>query len=254
MQKTFILLGAIFLACSAQAQSTDNNTIPADSTHHHGTHRNWASHDGSRNRDGGREGFRSFGHPGGYLTGGPGMGRGRGERVHYTPEQRRQMRDINTDYHNKAAGLFKNDNMTLGQYKAALIALQKDKKSKMQALLTPEQKERLAKAKQRMSENRQVMAAARMERLKIRLNLTDQQVTALRAKEEALHAQLKAIHENDDLLPQQKMEQYKELSGKRKDILKSVLTPDQQTRFSEMESAHEGREHRQMPGMREEGK
>jgi Spy/CpxP family protein refolding chaperone len=236
MQKTFILVGAIFLAFSARAQSTDNNTMTADSTHRYGTHRNWEHHDGGDRRDG----FNSF-----------------GQRVHYTPEQRRQIRDIDTDYHKKAAGLFNNDNLTLRQYKAGLIALQKDKKSKMQALLTPEQKDRLAKAKQRMAENMQVMAAARMERLKIRLNLTDQQVTALRTKEEALHGQLKAIHENDDLLPQQKMEQYKELAGKRKDIIKSILTPDQQTKFSEMESAREGREgreHRRMPGMREEGK
>jgi Spy/CpxP family protein refolding chaperone len=242
MQKTFILLGAIFLACSAQAQTTDGNSnIGADSTHRYGMHRDGRHREGG-DRDG-RDGFRSFRHDGGVA-----------QRLHYSPEQRGQIRDINTDYHKKAADLFKNDNQTLGQYKAGLIALQKDKKSKLQALLTPVQKERLAKGKQRMAENMQVMAAARMERLKIRLSLTDQQVTTLKTKEDALHTQLKAIHENDDLLPQQKMEQYKELMGKRKEIVKSVLTPDQLTKFSEMESAHEGREHRYMPGMREEGK
>jgi Spy/CpxP family protein refolding chaperone len=283
MQKTSILLGAIFLACTAQAQSTDgSNNNATDTTHRYGMHRNWGHRDGSdsmhrgdwnrysrggdrqggdrqdgdrldRDGRGGGEGFRHFGHVGGGWAG-SGMGRDGAHRLHYTPEQRRQIRDINTDYHKKATDLFKNDNLTLRQYKAGLIALQKDKKSKMQALLTPQQKEQVAKGKQRMAENAQVMAAARMERLKIRLGLSDQQVATLKTKEEALRSQLKAIHENDDLLPQQKMEQFKELIGKRKEIIKSVLTPEQQTKFSEMESAREGREHRPMPMMHDEGK
>lgn len=208
MQKTFIFLSAILLACSAQAQTTDGSNKGTDSTHHYHMNRNWGHH-----------------------------------HIHFTPEQRRDIRDINTDYRKKADDLFKNDNRTLGQYKAGLIALRKDKKSKIQALLTPEQKERLTKAKQRRAENRQVMAAARMERLKIRLSLTDQQVMTLKTKEEALHGQLKAIHDNDDLLPQQKMEQFKDLMAKRKDIIKSVLTPDQLTKFNSMESVHEGHDH-----------
>ncbi len=172
------------------------------------------------------------------------MGREGASRLHYTPEQRKQIHDINTDYHKKAADLFKNDNLTLRQYKAGLIALQKEKKAKLKGLLTPEQKARLAKGKQRAAENAQVMAAARMERLKIRLGLSDQQVATLRSKEEALRTQLRSVHENDDLLPQQKMEQFKELGSKRKEIIKSVLTPDQLTKFNEMEMAHQS--HRPM--------
>jgi Spy/CpxP family protein refolding chaperone len=236
MQKTFIFLSAILLACTAQAQTTDGSTNGTDSTHHYHMNRNWGHRNGSDSHDG-HDGFRSFGHnQGGWA------GRDGAHHIHYTPEQRKQIRDINADYHKKATDLFKNDNLTLRQYKAGLIALQKDKKSKMQALLTPEQKDQIAKSKERAAENMQVMAAARMERLKIRLGLSDQQVAALKSKEETVHAQLKAIHENDDLLPQQKMEQFKEVMAKRKDIIKSVLTPDQLTKFNSMESAREDRD------------
>jgi Spy/CpxP family protein refolding chaperone len=251
MQKTFILAGAIFLACSARAQSTDGNN-GTDTTHRYGMHRNWDNGDGrdrqheGNMRDGGREGFRSFRHGGDMRDG--------AQHIRYTPEQRRQMRDINMDYHKKAADLFNNDNLTLRQYKAGLIALQKEKKGKLKALLTPEQTQQLAKRKQHATENAQVMAAARMERLKIRLGLNDQQVATLKTKEEALRAQGKAIHENDDLLPRQKMEQFKELMAKRKEIIKSVLTPDQLTKFSEMESARREHQHGRMPMMREESK
>jgi len=236
MQKTIIFLGAILLACSVQAQTTDGTKVSADSTHHYRMNRNWGGRDDNQRGDSRRGDFHSFGHSEGF------MGRNGGHHIHYTPEQRKQIRDINTDYRNKAADLFKNDNLTLRQYKAGLIALQKDKKSKMQALLTQQQKDQIAKGKERAAENRQVMAAARMERLKIRLGLSDQQVATLKSKEEAMHAQLQAIHENDDLLPQQKMEQFKDVMSKRKDIIRSVLTPDQLTKFNSMESAREGHE------------
>src|SRR5450432_2474625 len=99
MQKTFILLGAILLAFSAQAQTTDgNNNIGADTASRYGMHRDGRHHEGS-DRDG-RDGFRSFRHDGGGWAGGGGDRGGRGRDgargLHYTPEQRSQIRDINT--------------------------------------------------------------------------------------------------------------------------------------------------------------
>src|SRR5258705_1644878 len=129
------------------------------------------------------------------------------DSTHYTPEQRRQLMAINKDYHDKSAGLFKKDNITLKEYKAGLLALQKDRRSKMEALLTPQQKEQQARRKKMAGENRQVAEAARLERLKLRLNLSDDQVTKIKAGQADLHAQARSIHENDDLLPPEKMEQ-----------------------------------------------
>ena len=148
---------------------------------------------------------------------------------------------INMDYHKKSSDLFKKDNITLKEYKAGLVALQKEKKSKLEALLTQKQKDELAARKKRASENMQVMAAARMERLKIRLNLSDDQIAKLKSGQESLRAQMQSIHENQDLLPQQKMEKLKDLAAKRQDDFKSVLTPEQLSKLQEMK-------HRQRPG------
>ncbi len=227
MQKAIIFLGAIFFACSVEAQVPDATNSPADTTHHAGMHRHWGRNDDRRDgagRDGqfGR-GFRSFGE------------RGSRPHIHFTPKQRQQMQAINSDYRKKSADLFKNDNMSLRDYKAGLLALQKDRKSKIQALATPQQKEQMEKWKKSRAENAQVMAAARMERLKIRLSLTDQQVATLKSKESDLRNQMKSLHENDALLPQQKMEQFREMAAKRKELVKSVLTPDQLSKYNEME-------------------
>jgi hypothetical protein len=191
---------------------------------------------GFRGRDGWAfhrrgEGFRHGGE--GFRHGGPGFRHG-GEHIRYTPEQRKQVMAINKDYHQKSEDLFKQDNLTLKQYKAGLVALQKDKKDKLQALLTPQQKDEMAARRKRMTENAQVMEVARLERLKLRLNLSDDQVTKIKTGQEALHSEVKAIHENDNLLPQQKMEQMKVLMARRNDTFKAVLTPDQYTQFEKM--------------------
>src|SRR5438034_11156950 len=100
------------------------------------------------------------------------------------------------------------------------MALQKNRHSKMEALLTPQQKEQVARRKKMADENRQVAEAARMERLKLRLKLSDDQVTKIKAGQADLHSQVRSIHENDNLLPQEKMEQMKGLMAKRKDVFK----------------------------------
>ena len=214
LRKTIFLLGAVTLGWAAHAQT-------ADSTQ---KHRNFGPR--GHNFAQGNRGARGFGHR---------------EFIRYTPEQRQQIAAINKEYRQKSTDLFKKDNITLREYKATLITLQKEKKSKVEALLTQKQKDEMAARRKRMTENAQVMAAARMERLKLHLNLTDEQVTKIKAGQQDLHQQLKAIHENDNLLPQQKMEQLKTLMAKRNDTYKSVLTPEQYSQFEKMSHHREGR-------------
>ncbi|WP_431213695.1 hypothetical protein ACQ86N_01920 [Puia sp. P3] len=229
LRKSIFLLGALTIGWAAEAQT---GTIPSDSTHRF--HRKF---DGA-GREGGREthGFAREGR--GFERGGRGFGHGRA-MIHYTPEQRQQVAAINKEYRQKSSDLYKKDNITLREYKASLVALQKEKKSKMEALLTPKQKEEMAARRKRMTEDRQVMAAAHIERLRLRLDLSDDQVSKIKAGQESLHAQAKAIHENDNLLPQEKMEQMKSLMAKRNDTFKSVLTPEQYSQYEKM-SQHRG--------------
>jgi hypothetical protein len=239
-----------------------------DSTHHgfgqHGNwnkdgHQGWANgRDGWKGNHGNRDGWASRGHQGFGQHGHHGFGkrghqnfgqhghqgfasrgnhhgfRHHGEGIRYTPEQRKQLMAINKEYKQRSEDLFKQDNLTLKQYKAGLVALEKAKKGKMAALLTPQQKDQVAARRKQMEENRQVMAVAHLERLKLRLNLTDDQVARIKAGQEDLHSQVKAIHENSDLLPQQKREQMKALLAKRNDTYRSVLTPEQYSQFEKM--------------------
>ena len=244
----FILSGTIFLGLAVSAQST--NPGPAgstDTTRRIGMRHNFRPRNGGdslHRHEGWGQGGRETGRFGGgedgrgWREGRPGeRGQEGRHRLHYSPEQRQQMMAINVDYRKKSEDLFKKDNSTLGEYKAGLIALRKEKKSKLEALITPAQKDEITKWKAGRSENRQVMAAARMERLKLRLNLSDDQVARLKSGQAGLRAQMQSIHENDNLLPQQKREQLKGLRARREDALKSVLTPDQLAKFQEMQKS-----------------
>jgi hypothetical protein len=241
LKKALLFTGALFLGWAVNAQtSASGSNMSSDTTHRSGMHRVW-------NGRSGQAGFRhnGFGGPGGkdwaHRDGRDGFrsrGRdgwaGRGPRIRYTPEQRTQVMAINKDYHQKAEDLYKKDNITLKEYKTGLVALQQERKGKLEALLTQQQKDERTARMKRMSENVQVMQAAHLERLKLRLNLSDDQVAKIKAGAENSRSQLKALHENDNLLPQQKREQMKDLMAKQKETIKSVLTPEQLGKFEEM--------------------
>jgi len=235
MKHISALLALVFLGWAANAQSTDNNNLSDTLHRHHPNHNNWNRSDNNRNHDGA---MNRFDHRGGRnreqsFRNHNRFGRGVRE-MHFTPEQRKQMQAINMDYRKKSADLYKMDNITLKEYKSQLLALQKDKKNKTQALLTPEQKNEMAEFKKKREENAQVMAAAHLERMKIKLNLTDQQTATIKSQEQNLRVQMKSIRENDNLMREQKMEQMKALFAKQKDAIKSVLTPEQQSQFENM--------------------
>ncbi|HXB92552.1 MAG TPA: hypothetical protein VNU72_09695, partial [Puia sp.] len=235
LKKTLLFSGALFLGWAAKAQTSGSN-MASDTTHRPGMYRHW--------RGGGRNGGHSLAKRDGFRRGQNGFrpddGSGgrrwadRGAGIRYTPEQRKQVMAINKDYRQKSADLFKKDNITLREYKAGLVALSKEKKSKLEGLLTQQQKDERTARMSRMSENSQVRQAAFLERLKLRLSLSDDQVAKIKTGENNWRSQLKALHDNDNLLPQQKREQMMDLMTKQKEVIKSALTPEQQTKFDEM--------------------
>ncbi len=246
MKKVFSILALVFLGWAAKAQSTDNNSSN-DTTLRHHAYTNWNRHGGNDslqkrnfrvagqnwgeannrfNQEGRMNRFRPVGN---HRRFGEGMG-----ALHFTADQRNQMHAIMNEYRKNSSELYKNDNLTLKEYKTQLLALQKEKKSKLQGLLTPEQKTKIAEFKNKRQENAQVMAAARLERMKINLKLSDQQAATIKSQQQNLHAQMQSIRENDNLGRDQKMEQIKTLIVKQQDAIKSVLTPEQQSQFENM--------------------
>ena len=253
MKKIVSFIALVGLVYTVNAQSAGAGNTAGDTTgRRHFVNRGWRHANGAdslHKKDFAANGWSRWdnhgsntrfgrGAQGAYGRHGYGYGRqGRGEQrfpVHYTPEQRKQLLAINEDYRRKSADLYKNDNLTLREYKAGLVTLQKDKKAKLQSLLTPEQKNRIAEFKKKRQEDNQVRAAARLERMRIRLNLTDQQTASIKSQEQHFSTQIQSIRENDNLLAYQKKEQIKALAEKHRDELKSLLSPDQLSQLDNM--------------------
>jgi len=246
MKKILAVLALFFLGWTVKAQSASSQSNMPDSTHRHHAYRN---HDYFHGNDSlHQRKFNDFGHDRGQAMNRfghhDGMNRshafgehGFGDRrshIHFSAEQRKQMQAINMDFHKKSTDLYKNDNLTLGQYKSQLLALQKEKKTKLQGLLTQDQKDQMAMSKKRREEDMQVRSAARLERMKIRLKLTDEQTARIKSQEQNMRAQVRSIRENENLMTYQKMEQIKSLAAKRRDEMKTVLTPEQVTQLENM--------------------
>jgi hypothetical protein len=246
MKKLLSFSIIVFFFCAANAQVADNANSMSDSSRHHSMHREWnrngkdslhrqfrGTRDEAMNRFGEGNRMNRF-----HSRGRNGFGWAHGNHLHYSAEQRKQMRTIDEEYRKKSQDLYKQDNITLREYKSQLLALQKDKKSKLQSLMTPDQKSEMEKWKKHASEEMQVKAAANLERMKIHLNLSDDQTAKIKSQQTEFHSQMQAIHQNDNLLPYQKKDQMKALMAKRQDAMKSVLTPEQ---FSQFEKMHRQR-------------
>jgi hypothetical protein len=251
MKKIAILPFLLFFGWSLQAQvSTDTihsrNYSPR--ARHWRNQSGWGSDSGQRrNRnDFGQERPQAMNRFPGYsgerrlhLMGGRGNGV-QAFRIHFTPEQRKQSEAINREYRQKSADLYKNDNLTLREYKSRLIVLQKEKKSRLKAVLTDEQKDQMTSWRKQASENAQVRDAALLERMRIRLELNDSQIASIKSQRTVLRTQMHSIRENEDLLPDQKMDQIRALAGKQKEMMKSVLTPEQYSTFENMHTQRLG--------------
>lgn len=153
--------------------------------------------------------------------------------IQMSEEQKKQAHTIHEDFQQKLSKLNSNDKVTLGDYKKQLASLEKERKNKLQNLLTTEQKEKIAIAKQRAAENKQVRNAAKLERMKLKLNLQDEQVAKIKALNEQLKQKAMAIKNNENMSSIDKKTKMKELFVERKNTMQTILTAEQQSKMEE---------------------
>lgn len=75
---------------------------------------------------------------------------------------------------------------------------------------------------------------ARLQKLSSELNLTDDQKTQLKPVLQGEYKQLKAVHDDSSLSPDQKQSKMTEIHDGAKSQINSILTPDQQKKLAEI--------------------
>jgi Spy/CpxP family protein refolding chaperone len=141
--------------------------------------------------------------------------------------QKQQVKDMNASYKNQLNDLEKNDDITLKDYRAKKAALEQERKSKFQSILTADQKNNMAQARKEREEKMKQMSQKRLQKMKTDLNLTDDQVAKIQELRNSTMEQAKTIRENSALSQEQKKEQFMSLMKSRKESMNNILTADQ---------------------------
>jgi Spy/CpxP family protein refolding chaperone len=206
----------------------------------------------------------------GYHRGHDGRGMGM-DKLNLTEAQKQQMKSINEDFRTRMHALNQNDNILVKDQRAQRASLMQERKNKIDAILTPEQRtqfEAMHKNMGRMRDGKMGdmkmggdrmqggrMDAGRMEHMKTELGLTDDQVAKMKEGSESFRTRAKAIRENQSLSDNQRKEQFEALQKERMNSFKSYLTAEQIAKLDQMKMNHgDGKEKMKGDGWKEKKK
>jgi Spy/CpxP family protein refolding chaperone len=163
------------------------------------------------------------------------------KQLNLTEGQKEQFKKERESFKSKMDELKKNENITVKEWKSRMETIRKDHKSKIDGILTAEQKAQVEKKKIEGKERHEGMMKKRGEEMKTRLGLTDEQSAKLQQNRKEVGEKIKSIRENKSLSEEKKKEEIKEIMKSQKESMKSILTEEQ------MQKMKEGRKHK--PGM-----
>ena len=173
------------------------------------------------------------------------------KQLNLTDAQKEQFKAQRESFHKQMEELKKNDNITVKEWKSRMEALRKDQKTKMQGILTTEQKAQIGKMKAEHKAMQEIDAKARMEKMKIHLGLSDDQVAKMTRDRKEMAEKMKALREDDKMDTEKKKEQMKDLMKKQKDQMKSILTDEQMKKLQEDRKQGPGGMHGKRPEKKE---
>lgn len=160
--------------------------------------------------------------------------------LNLTDAQKAQLKADRETYKAKMEALRKDENITVKEMKARQKAIHDEQKSKMQALLTPEQKAKIAADRANMETKRKTMDAQRAEAMKEKLGLSNEQAEKLKAQNQETHSKIKAIQDNETLTMDQKKEQMKAVKESANAQRRNILTAEQLKKMEEMKKESKG--------------
>lgn len=171
------------------------------------------------------------------------------KKLNLTADQQAQMKTLNEDFRKQMQTLNSNESITVKEQRDQREALIKAHKQKIEGLLTAEQKNQLAQMKAARGQKREEIAAKRLERLKDKLGLSEQQVATIKSNEQQTHGKIEAIMKEEKIERTEKRQQLMALKDEMKNNIDKVLTPEQKTKMEllrkeRMEKMKTHRDHR----------
>ena len=155
------------------------------------------------------------------------------KQLNLTESQKAQMKTIHEDFKKSMDELNKNESITLKDFRDKKEILHKQLKAKIEAILTPEQKQKAEQLKKEHQAEREKQADLRLEKMKTYLGLTDEQVAEIKADRKEFQQKIMSIRENENLSRTEKKDQLDALHEQNKDGINKFLTPVQIKKMEE---------------------
>lgn len=161
------------------------------------------------------------------------------QQLNLTDEQKTELKTINEDFKQQMTDLKNSeDKITVTEWKSKMSTMRKDHHEKVQKLLTDEQKASLKNMKHERKRDMRKHGARRLEHMKKELNLTDDQVAAIKKNHEAMGEKFKAVREDKNLTEDQKKVELKKFKEQQHESLKSILTEEQLQKLERQKKHH----------------
>ncbi len=161
--------------------------------------------------------------------------------LQFTDEQKEQMKSISKEFYHKMADLSKNEDISVKELRDQRADLVKAYRASFQNLLTPDQKERWIELKKKNEEKKKMMAGKRLEKMKTRLNLSDEQTAKIQNLDEQYRDQLRRFKEGDLNSRVDRKEEIQTLRKLHKEELRAILSPEQQKMLDDRKKDRMGR-------------
>lgn len=156
------------------------------------------------------------------------------EKLKFSDEQKQKAKILNEAYRKKMVELRKKDDILVKDWKVRMMELNKKHREEMKGLLSKEQNEQLEKTKTEGKKISDMDANARMEKMKLLLELNNEQAEKLKKQRSEMLEKINGIKENNSMDMMKKREEMKLLMEKRNEEMKSILTEDQLKKMQEM--------------------
>ncbi len=143
------------------------------------------------------------------------------QALNLTPDQQAKLKPIFQQQRQQVQAIRRDQNLTPREKQSKIRALRQDTQAQVNALLTPDQQQRLAGIQAR----RHPLQA---------LNLTPDQQAKLKPLFQQQRQQVQAVRRDPDLTPRQKRAKVREIRQNAQAEVRSLLTPEQQQRLQQL--------------------
>jgi hypothetical protein len=156
------------------------------------------------------------------------------KQLSFSAEQKAQAKLYKENTRKQLQKLNKNENITVKEFRDRKAAILKEQKTKMQGLLTAEQKAKLTELKVQRKEKAVQAQALHLQKMKTKLNLSDDQVAQMKAQHDKVRAQMGAIKNNDKLSRVERKEKMTALKAEAREQRKKIFTEEQLKKMGEL--------------------